>query len=219
MLLEPFGALKPATGSDLFGGHEDAAQQQIAARAIKTKSRIQTRRANSETALAKILPLEMAAGESWHVISGGNIDSMSYLQHMLKAQRMRYVLMSTWCMAAEDVAMIEHWLKTDRIARFDAYCGEIFPSQYVQVHADLCRVMREHNGRVAILRNHSKVYAGIGEQTSWAIESSANVNTNPRIEQTAIHMDASLARHYKDFFDGVHSFTRDFDDWTPWQET
>lgn len=219
MLLEPYGTLKPASGCDLFGGHEEAVQQQIAARAVKTKSRIQTRRATSEASLAEILPLDMAAGESWHVISGGNIDSMSYLQHMLKTQRMQYVLMSTWCMAAEDVAMIESWLDSGRIGRFDAYCGEIFPSQYAQVHADLCRVMRKHGGRVAILRNHSKIYAGIGEQTSWAIESSANVNTNPRIEQTAIHIDAGLANHYKDFFDGVKSFTRDFDDWTPWQET
>jgi hypothetical protein len=138
---------------------------------------------------------------------------------MLVMQPMRYVLMSTWCMAAEDVAMIETWLKSGRIERFDAYCGEIFPAQYAKVHADLCRVMREHGGRCAILRNHSKVFAGFGTETDWAIESSANVNTNPRVEQTAIHLDSGLAAHYKDFFDGVKSFTRDFDDWQPWQET
>lgn len=219
MELSSYGTLKAAIIGDLFGGVEEAQQEAIEARSLKTKSRIQTRRANSEEALAEILPLDMQAGESWHVMSGGNIDSMSYLQHMLKIEPARYVLMSTWCMAGEDVAMIEAWLKSGRIERFDAYCGEIFPSQYGQVYSDLCRVMRSYGGRVAILRNHSKVYAGYGETRSWAIESSANVNTNPRIEQTAIHMDAGLAAHYKAFFDGVKSFTRDFDDWTPWQET
>jgi len=48
-----------------------------------------------------------------------------------------------------------------------------------------------------------------------AIESSANINTNPRTEQTVITVDTGLARFYKDFFDGIKSFERNFDDWKP----
>ena len=202
---------------DLFDDVEEAKQELVAAKVVKTRHRIQTRRANSEAELFRIFPERIIPGDSLHVISGGTIDSLSYLQHLLKQQPMHYVLMSTWCMAGEDVAMIEAWLDSGRIARFDAYCGEIFPAQYAQIHADICRVMRKHDGRVCIFRNHSKIFAGIGDLGAWAIESSANVNTNPRTEQTAIHMDADLFEHYKTFFDGIKSFIRDFDDWTPWQ--
>lgn len=209
----------PARMDSLFAEAEDVAQDTLVARAQTFRLRVQARRATSEQALAEILPLDMQHGDSWHVISAGDIDSLSFLQHMLKIEPVFYVLMSTWCMAAEDIAMIEGWLNSGRIGRMDCYCGEIFPSQYANNYMDLCRVMREHAGRVAIFRNHSKIFAGIGAPFAWAIESSANVNTNPRTEQTTISIDAGLFQHYKAFFDGVKSFTRHFDDWQPWPAT
>lgn len=156
-------------------------------------------------------------GNSYHVISGGDVDSLSFLSHVLKFYSLDYLLMSTWCMAAEDVEQIEGWIKSGKIKRFDAYCGEIFPNQYANTHSQLCRVVGEVGGRCCIFRNHSKVFAGIGSAISFAIESSANVNTNPRTEQSAIHMDEALFHHYKNFFDGIKSFTRNFDQWTQYQ--
>ena len=40
------------------------------------------------------------------------------------------------------------------------------------------------------------------------IESSANVNTNPRIEQSTIHRSADLYAFYAEFFDGIRSIDR-----------
>ncbi len=62
-------------------------------------------------------------------------------------------------------------------------------------------------GRLVIARNHSKVMLAMNDATGYyaAIESSANVNTNPRIEQTAIHRSADLYYFYRDFFDGLRS--------------
>jgi hypothetical protein len=49
------------------------------------------------------------------------------------------------------------------------------------------------------------------------IESSANVNTNPRSEQTVITVDSELANWYKEIFDGVKSFERNFDEVKPYE--
>ena len=38
------------------------------------------------------------------------------------------------------------------------------------------------------------------------IESSANVNTNPRSENTVITVDRQLVADYIDLFNGIHSF-------------
>jgi hypothetical protein len=76
--------------------------------------------------------------------------------------------------------------------------------------------MKRYKGRVAVFRNHAKIFAGLGSGIAFAIESSANVNTNPRTEQTTINMDRSLFEFYKEYFDGIRSFNRSFDDWTPW---
>ena len=69
-----------------------------------------------------------------------------------------------------------------------------------------------------MFRNHSKIFAGFGKDLGgfdFVIESSANVNTNPRTENTVITINGELARFYKEFFDGINSFSKDFDDWTP----
>ena len=68
-----------------------------------------------------------------------------------------------------------------------------------------------------MFRNHSKVIVALGERFDAVIESSANVNTNPRCEQAAITVDTELAIWYKNFFDGVKSFERNFDDIEPWR--
>ena len=40
------------------------------------------------------------------------------------------------------------------------------------------------------------------------IESSANVNTNPRIEQSTIHRSTDLYAFYAELFDGIRSIDR-----------
>lgn len=60
--------------------------------------------------------------------------------------------------------------------------------------------------------------AGFGERFDFAIESSANVNTNPRSECAVVTVDTGLARFYKEeIFDKIQSFNRDFDDWQPYK--
>ena len=68
-----------------------------------------------------------------------------------------------------------------------------------------------------MFRNHAKVFCGFGERFDFTIESSANVNTNPRTENTVITLDTGLALFYKEFFDGIVSFERNFDGWMPYE--
>ena len=58
--------------------------------------------------------------------------------------------------------------------------------------------------------------AGTGPRFSFAIESSANINTNPRSENTIISIGADIFRFYLDFYNKITAFNRDFDDWHPW---
>lgn len=211
-MFEPFQLEK----CDAFPSPEEHKRQVIASRAKKTKSRIEVRRAKSEAHLFDIMPAPLDTGAAFHVISGGDVDSLSFLARVLDEAPMDYTLMSTWCMALPDVEQVAKWLESGRIGRFDAYAGEIFPNQYPDVHRRLCDVLRAHGGRVAIFRNHAKVYAGTGQAFDFAISSSANVNTNPRTENTVLTFGREIFDFYKTFFDGIHSFNRDFDGWAPW---
>ena len=171
------------------------------------------RRAFSESKLADALDHNLENGFSYHCISGGDIDSMSFAKHIVRQQKLDYLLLSTWCMALDDVEQVAEWLGNGKVKRVDAYCGEIFPGSYKKEFEELKKVVRPAGGRVCIFRNHSKIFAGIGDKFSFAIESSANINTNPRSENTTIIVDDEIFHFYKDFFDGIKSFNRDFDEW------
>lgn len=70
---------------------------------------------------------------------------------------------------------------------------------------------KEVRGRVAVFRNHAKIYAGYGPKFAFGIESSANINTNPRTENGCITIGREIYEFYKEYFDGIISFIKDED--------
>lgn len=166
------------------------------------------RRAFGESQLLEKMGIEpLKKGHSYHCITGGNVDSLSFLKIVLLHQNLDYLLFSTWCMAAEDIFQLEEWLKSGKIKKLDAYVGEIFPSSYVVEWRMLNAMFDKYQcGRIACFKNHSKIYAGWGDKFHFAIESSANINTNPRTEQGTIIIDEGLCMFYKEYFDGINSY-------------
>ena len=120
-------------------------------------------------------------------------------------------------MALQDIEEMARYMERGRIGRMDSYVGEIFKGSYFNEYEKLCAFHTQYGGRLAMFRNHAKIYCGFGDRFDFVIESSANVNTNPRTENTVITVDTGLALFYKEFFDGIYSFERNFDNWSPYE--
>lgn len=205
---------------DLFPPHLLAAVQTPAdepaddpaqARAVRHAARIHARRAKSEAILAEIMPVRIAAGDSWHVISHGDIDSLSYLAHALAGvSHLDHVAISTWCMARPDLDQIAAWLDAGRIDQLDLYVGEIFPNQYGDEYARALVMADLYGCRVVVGKNHSKVMLMANAEDGYYLvsEISANINTNPRIEQTCITASRELYEFYAEFYAGLKTIDR-----------
>jgi hypothetical protein len=170
------------------------------------------RRAFSEVSLLDACnQFDFKDGQSYHFITAGDVDSLSYLKAILRQQPLTYCLLSTWCMAAEDILQLQLWCNEGRIKMLDMYVGEIFPSTY-KVEFKMLQEMFANDGknvgggRLAVFRNHSKIYAGYGEKFAFGIETSANVNTNPRTENGCITISEEIYQFYRNYFDGIVSF-------------
>jgi len=165
------------------------------------------RRAFSETQLLDVLGEKFQDGFSYHCITAGDVDSLSYLKCILRQQNLDYCLFSTWCMAADDILQFEEWLEIGKIKKLDAYVGEIFPGSYKFEYQKLTEVFEKYQcGRIAVFKNHSKIYAGTGDKFAFGIETSANINTNPRTENGCITIGKDIFEFYKSYFDGIISF-------------
>jgi hypothetical protein len=185
-------------------------------RATKTCGEIHARRASSEAKLREVLPDEFAEGDHWHVLSAGDVDAISFAAHLLRIRRARFMLFSTWHMASDDIERLNLWLHSGTVARCDAYIGEIFRNSYPKEYGALCSSIRSCKGRVCTFRNHSRVFCIAAGEERFVIESSANINTNPRCENTVITKSRSLYDHHKRYFDEVRAFNAaEWPQWTP----
>lgn len=175
---------------------------------VELSTRYEYRRAFSETRLLDACgKFEFTPGHSYHFITAGDVDSLSFLKAVLRQQNVTHLLCSTWCMAAEDILQLQQWQDVGKIGTLDLYVGEIFPGSY-SVEWQMLQDWRDRGGlnRLCVFRNHSKIYAGEGDKFSFAIETSANINTNPRTEQGVVTIDRGLYEFYKAYFDGIESF-------------
>jgi hypothetical protein len=191
---------------------EEAPKRTKRSSVLKRHSRNTYRRAFSETQLLDLVEGEDFAAEqgaSYHFLTGGDVDGLSYLKIILRQQSLDYCLFSTWCMAAEDIYQIRDWLEAGRIKKLDAYVGEIFPNTYRLEYALLKTVVTEDVGRIAVFRNHAKIFAGVGQKFAFGIQTSANINTNPRVENGCITIGDDIYKFYKDFFDGIVTIVKE----------
>ena len=173
---------------------------------LELSNRYLYRRAFSELKLIDAIG-ELKEGYSYHCITAGDVDSLSYLKCVLRQQNLEHCLFSTWCMAAEDVLQFGEWLEEGKIKKLDAYVGEIFPNSYKVEYKMLKGLFEKYKcGRIAVFKNHSKIYAGYGDKFHFGIETSANINTNPRTENGCITIDKGIYKFYRDYFDGIVSF-------------
>jgi hypothetical protein len=206
-----FSGFDPNTVAAIRAARSTEIAEQGKARAMKKAHRLNLRRAQSEAVLKEILPNRIEDGESWHVISHGDIDSLSYLLHLQQGVNyFDYVSISTWCMGSADLDILEGLIESGQIEELALYVGEIFPSQYSDEYARAAALSKQYGFRLVVARNHSKVMCACSRADDYyvVIESSANVNTNPRIEQTAVHASRELFDFYREFFDGLQTIDR-----------
>ena len=177
---------------------------------LELSERYVYRRAFSESKLLEAMSIEpLKENHSYNFITAGDVDALSYLKIILLHQNIEHLLFSTWCMSAEDVLQIDEWITSGKLKKVDAYVGEIFPNSYVIEYKMLQDIFEKHGcGRIAVFKNHSKIFAGYGDKFHFGIQTSANINTNPRTENGCIQINKEIYNFYKGYFDGIISFDK-----------
>jgi hypothetical protein len=149
-------------------------------------------------------------GYQYNFITAGDVDSLSFLKLVLRQQKLDYLLFSTWCMASDDILQLEEWLEDGTIKKIDAYLGEIFPKSYPFEWRKINELFDKYQcGRIAVFRNYSKIYAGYGSDFHFGIQTSANINTNPRCENACITIEKGIFDFYKEYFDKINTIVKE----------
>ena len=215
-MLELFEPEETEEDPERFTAMDDEART---VKVFKTMGTHQKMRLLSEKALADALDWHLQEGVAYHCVSYGDVDSLTYLRRVAQDQQLDYVILATWCMAQVDADEVDGWVDRGIIKRIDYVVGEVFQShsRYREIRKTLAKTAARCGGRVLRCRTHSKVMVCYGSEYDCVIESSANVDTNPRAEQTCITVDSGLADFYKEWFDQLPNFDETPKGWKPWE--
>ena len=121
-----------------------------------TKLRIHTERGKkifdkrrffSEKSLMDAMDWYWHPGKVYHVLTGGDVDFLSFLRFALRQQPAEYMLISSWCYGVEDVAEIASWVERGYAKRLDAYMGEIAAASYAMCQEELAQATGKTGGR------------------------------------------------------------------------
>ena len=157
------------------------------------------RRAYGVGELVKLMSDKPVPGKSYHIITGGAIDLSCHLYWLLRHwPHMKKVLISAWAISGRDILFLEKLLKDGQIDRVELLVGDIFPTKYKMEWKKLMEIY-DSGGISAVYKStiHSKLllmeaYDG----TKLVIESSANCNMNPRVEQSCVTVSEKLYDFY-----------------------
>lgn len=175
----------------------------IRARCIATRNRRTLRRLAAEQKLADILPAIPAPGMAYHVLSDGSIDLAVYASHLLKSFDFDHLLVSSWVSSDSDIDLLLHWVQQGRVKDLRLYLGEFADSRDPDLSDRCWRAEAEGQPvQLVLARIHAKLLlcSNEAEKLYIAMESSANLNRNTRVEQTVITYDRDLYDFYNGFF-------------------
>lgn len=193
-----------------------ARQRRQRSMAVKVKARQHARFVGAASELAELLPATFDPGDSWHVVSNGDLDALSFVKHVRQAALYQTLILSSWAISMPAIEYMAAEHAAGRLSRVDAYVGEIMPRDRMNQYAALCALVSATGGRVMTLRTHAKVWLLLADDGSAVtIETSANANYNKRIEQTVLTGSPSVAVMYKHFLDALDVPTPTFPNWVP----
>lgn len=214
-MLEQPAEPEPQEEPERYGAMANA---QRTVQIFKTMGTHQKLRLLSEKALTEVLDWHLEEGVAYHFASFGDVDMLTYLRHIARDQRLEYVAIASWAIAQVDAEELDRWVARGIVGRIDYVVGDVFRThlRYRSIKTTLERTTARCGGRVLTCRTHMKAIAIFGKEYDCVIESSANVETNPRAEQTCITVDAGLAQFYKEWFDNLPNFDETPEGWEPW---
>lgn len=157
------------------------------------------RRAYGVGELVKLMSDKPVPGKSYHIITGGAIDLICHLYWLLRHwPHMKKVLISAWAISWRDILFLEKLLKDGQIDRVELLVGDIFPTKYKMEWKKLMEIY-DSGGISAVYKStiHSKLLLMEADDgTKLVIESSANCNMNPRVEQSCVTVSEKLYDFY-----------------------
>ena len=139
--------------------------------------------------------------ECYKLISHGDFASISFILLVSEITKIKNMYVSTFRIGRKEILAIDEMKKRGRIDN----CKFVFfnimrksNSEKYNYFDILEKICKKNDFEIAEKQNHSKVILLDTEMGKYVIETSSNLNENPKIEQFSFEKDSELYEFYKE---------------------
>ena len=173
-------------------------------RLLRKKIKREFKRAGNLKAVAEILDYLPDPGSSIHVIGNGRYDFFDWVPHLtgLIGEPCQGYF-STWTMNRDNVLELLDLYDKGRLSSITMMTGIYFKRRESSNYATLLEGIQARGQRYMAFWNHTKIILLEGGGYSLAVEGSANMTSNPRLEQYCISNDRALFEFHREWIEAM----------------
>lgn len=137
-------------------------------------------------------------GKSYHILTGGKVDLLAHVMWLMLFYKMKRLFISAWAISGNDILMLEKLQDEGKFESVEILVGDIFSTKY-KFEWEKLKELEERGVVNAVFQStiHAKILLmEATDGTKIVIESSANCNMNPRIEQSCVTVSEKLFDFY-----------------------
>lgn len=154
--------------------------------------------------LARVLGPPLRLGETLHVQSDATWDAWDLVPTILDHWTgPAHCHAATWTISRRNADEIIALLDAATLRSITLITRTYFARRDASTYAHLRAALAKRNQRIRLARSHAKVTLLRTHETALSIETSANLNSNPRIEQYTITHDPALYDFHRTWIDDL----------------
>lgn len=156
--------------------------------------------------LERVMP-ELPEDEVYKMVSCGNFSSISVVVHVARQTKIRNLYASSFRIGRKQLQAIDALHKNGRIGKCYFAVGTLMKNdsetgKKYHYYDDFETICKKNNWEYATINNHSKILLFDTDDGKYVLETSSNLNENPKIEQLSFEKDDELYEFYRSIFEG-----------------
>ena len=185
-------------------GGEIETDKQVSSRSLRLRLKLETLRVRQRDRLSDVVQYPPKPGEQLHIVSASRFNFWTICPALIEwcGDYVDEVFVSTWTVNFSNVRELLDLLDVGKIGTSSWAVGSYFKKRETSIYAMLADGLLKRGGRIVAFENHSKVLLVSDKKNDnwYCVEGSANMTSNPRLEQFFIANSKELYDFHRAWF-------------------
>lgn len=144
--------------------------------------------------------------ESFRMLSAGGFSSIAFIRFVAEKETISDLYVSSLTIGKKHANNLDALHSSGKLMNaFFVFCSIFEQSNTSKYNyfTDFSKICEKNGWKYAKAKNHSKIILMRTDKNWYIVETSSNMNENPKIEQFTFENDETLFKFYLEFFDAM----------------